>query len=152
MGDKTVVSRLAFTSVEGVLNHRKRGDLPDGRISGEHSPPLQRKPPAQWSAPEPLFNDKDLSGWAPFGSGQNHWGAEEGALVNAGAGAHLLSARKLEDFKLLVEFNCPQGAGSGILRCGRCELQIEYAVLPAPPKPGRVPRHGGPQRCDHHRR
>jgi hypothetical protein len=148
MGDKTVATRLAFSTVENfgkqvsvewviesagnkVTGTQKRADGVEGKITGEHAPSLKRKPPAKWSAPEPLFNGKDLTGWEPMGSGENHWKAEDGTLVNVSAGANLRSTRKLDDFKLHAEFNCPRGCNSGIFLRGRYELQIEYGAKPA---------------------
>jgi hypothetical protein len=147
MGDKTVATRLAFTTMESfgkpipvewtiesagnrITGHQKRGDGVEGTITGEHAPPLRRKAPAQWSAPEALFNGRDLSGWEPDNAGENHWKAVDGSLVNVTAGANLRSTRKLDDFQLHLEFNCPRGGNSGIFLRGRYELQIEYA-LPA---------------------
>jgi hypothetical protein len=145
IGDKTVASRLVFTTVEPfgkpipvewtiesagnkITGHQKRADGVEGRITGEHAPAMKRKAVAQWSAPEALFNGKDLSGWEPDNAGENHWKAEDGGLVNVKAGANLRSTRKLDDFKLHLEFNCPRGANSGIFLRGRYELQIEYGL------------------------
>jgi hypothetical protein len=100
----------------------------EGRITGEHAPALKRKMPSQWSAPEPLFNGKDLSGWGSDRAGENNWKVEEGVLANLKAGANLLSTRTLDDFKLHADFNCPRGCNSGIFLRGRYELQIEYAA------------------------
>jgi len=90
MGDKTVTSRLAFTTVESfgkpvpvewtidsagnkITGIQKRADGVEGKITGEHVPALKRKMPSQWAASEPLFNGKDLSGWEPDNAGENHW-------------------------------------------------------------------------------
>ena len=147
MGDKTVASRLAFTTLESfgkpvsvewsidsagnkITGLQKRADGVEGKITGEHAPALKRKAPSQWSSPEPLFNGKDLSGWEPDNVGENHWKAEDGALVNVKPGASLRSTRKLDDFKLHAEFNCAAGCNSGIFLRGRYELQIEYGSGP----------------------
>lgn len=111
LGDQTVASQLAFTTLEAfdasdkkipvrwtiesagskITGTQKRGDGVEGTIAGEHAPALKRKAPAKWSAPEPLS-----------------------------------SSGKYDDFKLHVEFNCPKGASGGILLRGRYELRLEY--------------------------
>ncbi len=110
LGDQTVASRLAFTTLESfdasdkkipvrwtiesagnkITGTQKRGDGVEGTITGERAPLLKRKAPAKWSAPEPL------------------------------------SPAKFDDFKLHVEFNCPKGASGGIFLRGRYELHLEY--------------------------
>jgi hypothetical protein len=110
LGDQTVASQLAFTTLEAfdpsdkkipvrwtiesagnkITGAQKRGDGVEGTIAGERAPVLKRKAPAKWSAPEPL------------------------------------SSGKFDDFKLHVEFNCPKGANGGIFLRGRYELHLEY--------------------------
>jgi hypothetical protein len=79
--------------------------------------------PAQWTAPEPIFNGKDLSGWTP-GSGVSHWVAQNGELVNTEKGANIRTTRTFDDFKLHIEVNCPEHCNSGIFLRGRYEVQI----------------------------
>jgi hypothetical protein len=95
--------------------------------AGVRAPELKRPMPAAWGNPEPIFNGKDLSGWEPLGSGDhahNNWMAKNGVLVNAEGGANLKTTRKFEDFKLHVEFSCPEEGNSGIYLRGRYEVQI----------------------------
>jgi hypothetical protein len=114
LGDQTVASRLAFTTLEAfdqsdkkipvrwtiesagnkITGAQKRGDGVEGTIAGERAPVLTRKAPAKWSAPQPL---------SPSG--------------------------KFDDFKLHVEFNCPKGAAGGIFLRGRYELHLEYPEI-----------------------
>jgi hypothetical protein len=112
---------------EGRVNGEERRD---GRVtaflSGTRAPALDRKPPAAWNDPQPLFNGKDLSGWEPIGNAKNNWAAVNGELVNQAAGANLRTSRTYNDFKLHVEFNCPNDGNSGIYLRGRYEVQIEY--------------------------
>ncbi len=42
----------------------------------------QSDPPAAWSAPEPLFNGKDLTGWEVDDPSKTYWSAENGELHN----------------------------------------------------------------------
>jgi hypothetical protein len=93
---------------------------------GVRAPALDRKAPAAWGDPEPLFNGKDLTGWMPDEPGRNQWKAIDGELVNGKAGANLRSTRKVQDFKLHVEYNCPEDGNSGIYLRGRYEVQVEY--------------------------
>ncbi len=104
---------------------QSRGDGVTGLLSGARAPALDRKPPAAWSEPESLFNGKDLSGWEPDGP-DSHWKAENGELVNEKAGANIRTTRKFDDFKLHIEYNCPDGGNSGVYLRGRDEVQVEY--------------------------
>ena len=98
-----------------------------GQIVGVPAPPLNRPMPAAWSQPESIFNGKDLTGWEPLGAGRhakNNWTAQDGILLNREGGANLKTNRKFEDFKLHVEFSCPEEGNSGIYLRGRYEVQI----------------------------
>jgi hypothetical protein len=96
------------------------------QLSGARAPDLRRKGPAQWGAPEPIFNGKDLTGWEPIGTEKSNWIAEDGMLVNTNHGANIRTTRKFDDFKLHVEFTCPDNGNSGIYLRGRYEVQVEY--------------------------
>jgi hypothetical protein len=105
---------------------QKRGDQV-AKVAGVRAPELDRPMPKAWSDPEPIFNGKDLNGWKPFGSGdhtKNNWVAKDGLLVNLDGGANLVTTRKFADFKLHVEFNCPESGNSGIYLRGRYEVQV----------------------------
>jgi hypothetical protein len=105
----------------------KRGDTAAGQIAGVRAPALNRPMPAAWTDPEPLFNGKDLTGWEPMGNpANNHWVAKDGELLNETKGANLRSTRKFDDFKLHIEYNCPEAGNSGIYLRGRYEVQVEY--------------------------
>jgi Domain of Unknown Function (DUF1080) len=136
-------SRLSFTSTEhfgkpiqvtwvfNAVNGRltgtqKREDGVLGRIVGQHAPALDRKPPSAWSTPEKLFDGKDLTGWLPDKPSENHWKAINGELVNESPGANIRTARKFEDYKLHIEYNCPKEGNSGIYQRGRYEVQVAY--------------------------
>jgi hypothetical protein len=105
---------------------QKREDGVTGRITGERAPALHRQPPKNWGAPEALFNGKDLTGWQPDKPSENHWRAQNGELVNEAAGANIRTIRKFNDFKLHIEYNCPQDGNSGVYLRGRYEVQVEY--------------------------
>jgi len=119
LGDQTVASQLAFTTLESfgksekipvrwsiesagnkITGTQARGDGVEGKISGERAPALKRKNPQKWTDPEPLFS-----------------------------GSEMTSSRKFDDFKLHVEFNCPQGGAGGILLRGRYELVVAYPAV-----------------------
>ncbi|MDQ2901667.1 MAG: DUF1080 domain-containing protein [Acidobacteriota bacterium] len=107
-----------------------RGDGTTGRLTGERAPVLDRKV-AAWGNPEPLFNGKDLSGWEPLitepgKAVANNYRAINGELVNTAPGANIKTTRKFQDFKLHVEYNCPQEGNSGVYLRGRYEVQVEY--------------------------
>jgi hypothetical protein len=105
----------------------KRGQEVQGRIVGQRAPELKSKPPRNWTSPEPLFNGKDLTWWEPGNPAENHWVVGNGELVNLAPGSNLRTTGKFDDFKLHLEFNCPDGANTGIFLRGRYQVQIEYA-------------------------
>ncbi len=109
-----------------LTGKQHRADGVDYELAGVRSPALKRKPPAAWTNPEPLFDGKDLNGWEPDSPSSNHWIARNGELVNDTKGANIRSTRKLEDFKLHIEYNCPQDGNSGVYLRGRYEVQVEY--------------------------
>ena len=115
-------------SVSGgkLTGTEKRSDGVEGHISGVPAPPLDRPAPEAWSDPEPLFDGKDLNGWEPDDPSKNHWTVESGELVNQSAGANIRTRRKFNDFKLHLEYNCPQDGNSGVYLRGRYEVQVEY--------------------------
>jgi hypothetical protein len=117
---------------------QKRGDTMT-TLTGTRAPELKRAAPAAWSAPEPLFNGKDLSGWEPMGNPANsHWTVKDGLLTNTEHGANLKSTRGFEDFKLHFEVNCPDHANSGFYLRGRYEVQLEYEPLSDNPPERRI--------------
>ncbi len=69
----------------------------------------------------PLFNGRDLSGWAAmFGGNLDAWGVVDGEIrvVHAGKGGWLRTEKMYRDFDLSLEFIIPEGGNSGIgLRC-----------------------------------
>jgi hypothetical protein len=104
----------------------KQGDAVQGQLEGVRAPALKRPAPRAWTDPEPLFNGKDLTGWEPMTPANNHWVVKDGELVNEDKGANLKTTRKFDDFKLHIEFNCPDKGNSGIYLRGRYEVQVEY--------------------------
>lgn len=102
------------------------------QIHGVKAPELKRDPPRQWTKAEPIFNGHDLTGWEPFpATAKNNWVAENGELVNTAHGANIRTTRKFDDFKLHIEFNCPEDGNSGIYLRGRYEVQVEYEKVDA---------------------
>jgi hypothetical protein len=108
-------------------------------LTGVRAPELKRAEPKQWTAPEPLFNGKNLDGWEPVGDRANsHWTVKDGLLVNEEHGANLKTIRKFEDFQAHFEVNCPDGGNSGFYLRGRYEVQIEYEPLSQNPPERRI--------------
>lgn len=107
-------------------------------LTGVRAPELKRDPPQEWSAPEPLFNGKDLDGWQPIGSATSHWTVKDGLLVNTAHGANLRTTRTFTDFKVHYEVNCPDDGNSGFYLRGRYEVQIEYEPLSSNPPERRI--------------
>ena len=95
-----------------------------------------------------LFNGQDLSGWwgaatenprewmalppaelaqkkqASLADINAHWSAEEGELVNDGAGLFLTSEEHFGDYEFLVEYRTVANADSGIYLKGSPQVQI----------------------------
>jgi hypothetical protein len=109
----------------------KRGAEVRGKLAGVRAPRLDRPMPKAWSAPESLFDGKDLNGWEPMGNAASHWVAKDGELVNEAHGANIKTTRKFDDFKLHIEYNCPNDGNSGIYLRGRYEVQVEYEAVDA---------------------
>src|SRR5580700_2709449 len=108
-------------------------------LHGVRAPELKRNPPKAWTAAEPLFNGKDLTGWEPFGNvANNHWTVKDGLLYNSDHGANLRTTRTFTDFKVHYEVNCPDGANSGFYLRGRYEVQLEYEPLTSNPPERRI--------------
>ncbi|HLJ48316.1 MAG TPA: DUF1080 domain-containing protein [Bryobacteraceae bacterium] len=105
---------------------QKRADGVEGEIAGVRAPALKRKAPSAWGRPDSLFNGNDMSGWIPDNEAENHWRAQDGAMVNLKAGANIRTVRKFDDFRLHIEYNCPKGGNSGVYLRGRDEIQVEY--------------------------
>ncbi len=121
---------------------QKRQDGTTAKVEGKPAPALARSTPPIWSRPQPLFNGKDLTGWEPFlqepgKSPVNHYVAKNGELVNEAPGANIRTTRKFNDFKLHLEYNCPEGGNSGVYLRGRYEIQVEYE-----PADANDPLHG----------
>ncbi len=118
---------------DNITGTQKRGDT-TFPLAGVRAPELKRAAPAAWTAPEPLFNGKNLDGWEPIGNpASSHWVVMDGLLVNEKRGANLKTTRQFDDFKVHFEVNCPENGNSGFYLRGRYELQIEYE------KPGENP-------------
>lgn len=102
------------------------------QIKGVKAPELRHEAPRQWTKAEPIFDGKDLTGWEPTpATAKNNWVAEDGMLVNTAHGANIKTTRKFDDFKLHIEFNCPEDGNSGIYLRGRYEVQVEYEKVDA---------------------
>jgi hypothetical protein len=124
-------SHLTFVDSDGpwdldVNNRKLTGHSPGGNVTGVPAPQLNRKTPDAWTAPEPLFNGRDLTGWQALPGAVDHWIVRDGELVNRTVGANLRTLRSFDDFKLHIEYSCQPGCNSGIYLRGRYEIQIEY--------------------------
>jgi hypothetical protein len=90
--------------------------------TAKRAPSLKRTGEPTWGTPIKLFNGKDLKGW--HATGDNQWVVENGILRSKKSGSNLVSDQKFTDFKLHVEFRCPNGSNSGVYLRGRYEVQI----------------------------
>ena len=125
-------------AADQLTGQQKRGDNIMA-LNGTRAPALNRPMPKAWTAPEPLFNGKDLTGWEPMGNPANsHWTVQDGLIVNTAKGANLKSTRKFNDIKLHFEVFVPDHCNSGFYLRGRYEVQIESEPLPANPPERRI--------------
>ncbi len=109
-------------SLSGV---QKQGDNADTKIAGVRAPKLDRPMPKAWTAPEPLFNGKDLTGWEPVTNpDKSKWVVKDGTLFNTDRGSNIRTTKTFQDFKLHIEVNCPEHCNSGIYLRGRDEIQV----------------------------
>jgi hypothetical protein len=115
-----------------ITGTQKSGDEV-AQIKGVKAPELKREEtPKYWTKPEAIFDGHDLNGWEPIPTtAKNNWVAEDGNLVNTAHGANIMTTRKFDDFKLHIEFNCPDDGNSGIYLRGRYEVQVEYEKIDA---------------------
>jgi hypothetical protein len=129
--DLVFEGKLRGKGLAGTLNG------PDGNTwswTGQRAPSLKRSATPKWGKSVQLFNGKDLTGWKPAKSDSTaEWKVEDGALVSPGHGPELINTSQFEDFKLHIEFNCGQGANSGIYLRGRYEVQVEDNSIQEPP-------------------
>lgn len=124
---KSIPVSWDFTvSGKSLQGTQKRSDGVEGKISGVPQAALTRSEPKAWSDPIPLFNGRDLTGWVPDEPANNHWKVIAGELVNTAPGANIRSTRPLQDFKLHIEYNCPDKGNSGVYLRGRYEVQVAY--------------------------
>jgi hypothetical protein len=136
-GSQPAMTWEVDASGDRLSGTQKRGDAV-GQVTGVRAPALIRLEPKSWSAPEALFNGKDLTGWEPLDPAHNHWVVKDGELINEAHGANLKTTRQLDDFKLHIEFNCPDDGNSGVYLRGRYEVQIEYEPLKDNPPERRI--------------
>ena len=123
---KQVPVTWELTVADGALTGYQKRSGVMGQIAGVPAPLLDRAAPKAWTNPEPLFNGRNLDGWVPDDPSKNHWAVIDGDLVNVKPGANLESTRKVQDFKLHIELNCPDEGNSGIYLRGRYEVQVAY--------------------------
>jgi hypothetical protein len=130
----------------GFLGHGDRVDFRNLRI--KPLPPYEagpnNAPPEGYTA---LFNGKDLTGWKGLvadpkqrakmtpeqlaaeqkqadESMNQHWKAEDGALVFDGKGKALCTAKDYGDFEMYVDWKIERGGDSGIYLRGSPQVQI----------------------------
>jgi hypothetical protein len=136
--DRPAVTWELDAAGDKLTGVQKRGQS-STPIAGMRAPELKRPEPAAWTAPEPLFNGRNLDGWKPIGDPANsHWTVQDGLLVNTAKGANLRSTRTFDDFKAHFEVNCPDEGNSGFYLRGRYEVQLEYEPLSVNPPERRI--------------
>jgi hypothetical protein len=116
-------------SFEPDMTHgqQKRSDGVIAEVIAERAPALDRRWPKQWTRPERIFDGYYLRGWHASNAAVSDWILKNKTLVSRAGGARLISNRKFEDFKLHLEYLCPDGASGGIFLRGRYELRLDYS-------------------------
>jgi hypothetical protein len=116
--------RYDLTVRDGALSGTAaRESGPVMPVTGSRAPALRRKISA-WGSPIPLTGD--LAQWKVLSPTKpGNWTLRDGVLANARSGPNLRTLDEFQDFRLELEFNCPQGSNGGIFLRGRYELQIE---------------------------
>ena len=127
-----------LTAAGGKLTGAEKQGTRETALIGVRAPELNRSEPKAWSEPESLFDGKDLKGWEPLSPAQSHWVARDGDLLNEAHGSNIKTTRTFNDFKLHIEFNCPEHGNSGVYLRGRYEVQIEYEPLTQNPPERRI--------------
>ena len=104
------------------------GKVKDGAISGnlldhmgqshafrgDRAPSLLYPAPGKWSDPKPLLRMNSLDGWRAQREGKdNQWFVTDGVLTNPSSGVNLRTEAAYMDFKLHIEFRCPEHSNSG---------------------------------------
>lgn len=116
-----------LTPSNGQLKGTEKNGEKSRDVTGVRAPALKRKPVKSWTAPEAIFNGKNLDGFEPIGDpSKSHWVVKDGMLANEAHGANLRTTRTFNDFKVHFEVNCPEEANSGFYLRGRYEVQLEY--------------------------
>ena len=118
--------------------------MPGREIAGVRAPALNRPMPKAWTAPEPIFNGKDLTGLGTgrqpaeqqVGGARRRTGERQsggGRAARPFGAANIKTTRKFDDFKLHIEVNCPEHGNSGIYLRGRYEIQVgtEGGTIPS---------------------
>ncbi|HRR55520.1 MAG TPA: DUF1080 domain-containing protein [Acidobacteriota bacterium] len=108
--------------IEGTTNAE------DGTIltwTARRAPSLERTSPPEWGDPIDLTAGPLEDNWRPRDpEAENHWRLQDGILENTGRGSDLVTRQEFDDFKLHLEFRCPEDSNSGVYLRGRYEVQI----------------------------
>lgn len=112
---------MEFTHSNGKLTGTTSYGSTTLNWTAVRAPELKRETKPNWGEPIDLL-DQDLSKWIL--ADNNQFRMENGVLVNAQTGGHLITKEKFNDFKISLEFNIPEGSNSGLYLRGRYEVQI----------------------------
>ena len=126
---------MAFqgTLANGVLSGTTNAE--DGSIlqwSAFPAPSLERAGTPEWGEPIDLLAGGIDEHWELRHPGESKWVLRDGILENTAQGIDLVSKREFQDFRLQLEFKCPEGSNSGIYLRGRYEVQVQDGYGAAP--------------------
>jgi len=146
-----------------VLDAGYRGyvGIESGASSAEGEPEAIRKTKAilekiraEQPVLKPLWNGRDLQGWAKVGGGE--WTVEDGSLVArhgkdwstdpSRSGSWLRTEKEYGDFELSLEYTLKQGSNSGVFIRSLLERNPAFTgyEVQLHDSPGRPPSKGGP--------
>ena len=96
------------------------------RFTATRAPALAAAQRPRWRSASPLFNGRDLAGWAPR-SAQHAgcWRVQGEVLTATPPCVDLVTEATFGDFRLHAELRFPPGSNSGVYLRGRYEVQIQ---------------------------
>ena len=96
------------------------------RFTATRAPALAPAQRSRWRPASPLFNGRDLAGWAPR-SAQHAgcWRVQGEVLTATPPCVDLVTEATFSDFRLHTELRFPAGSNSGVYLRGRYEVQIQ---------------------------
>jgi hypothetical protein len=108
--------------LKGLIRRETGGEL---LVTGLRAPALERAGRIRWDKPINLLESPG-GGWSEWlRRPADNWRLENGEIVNTAKGPNIRTRREFIDFRLHIEFRCPERCNSGIYLRGRYEVAID---------------------------